>query len=526
MSGYNWMMRSSLMFVFVGLCLTGFWSCEKQNNCTPCSSVDATEQIVVAPDKAPHKEPKPNIPEQVAPEPSPELNSPQEKGPSPEKIGPEENPEPPKKPLPTPTRCGAPTKAFYKTPSSMGQRFVAKAGSVFRCEELGKRTAYNVSFDAIFKASGGTPTHGYRILRIAYVTQAPAGVFRPTTALVYVPINAQGQCEANASIATVCHGTMGSGPACGPSRFPGYGLDYMALPLAARGYLLVAPDYLGLGMPSDIGHPYLVSEPTVFATLDAVKAVRELAQSGALQGCVGNRMLLVGHSQGGHAALATAQKASQYLPKVQHVGTIAYAPAFGDARVWNAPFTAKLLTTAGTAYLMAFLIGAQRYYKGPALKEWLVPGAAARMEALLESMCFTEFSKFFYTTMPTLGDIFTSKFLSASVACNSGKGNCSSFQPWERYIRQSVVGDFATKVPTLLVQGSLDALVTAKSVQCIEERLRKKSSPVENCVVPTANHSTIVASTWFSLLPWIKSVMAGKTPPKVLCPSNRLPTCQ
>ncbi len=75
---------------------------------------------------------------------------------------------------------------------------------------------------------------------------------------------------------------------------------------AARGWVVVASDYLGYAKSSFPYHPYLHADSEASTTIDALKAGRALlARLGVAES---GRVFLAGYSQGGHAALA-AQRA-------------------------------------------------------------------------------------------------------------------------------------------------------------------------------------------------------------------------
>jgi dipeptidyl aminopeptidase/acylaminoacyl peptidase len=66
------------------------------------------------------------------------------------------------------------------------------------------------------------------------------------------------------------------------------------------GYAVVQTDYEGLGTPGD--HPYLIGVSEGRSVLDMVRAARKLDSS------LGKRVVIAGHSQGGHAALWAASR--------------------------------------------------------------------------------------------------------------------------------------------------------------------------------------------------------------------------
>lgn len=73
---------------------------------------------------------------------------------------------------------------------------------------------------------------------------------------------------------------------------------------ASIGAVAVAPDYLGLGDNPGL-HPYLHAESEATATIDAIRAARELLDT--LGKSDNGEVFFTGYSQGGHAAMAAAK---------------------------------------------------------------------------------------------------------------------------------------------------------------------------------------------------------------------------
>jgi ribonuclease BN (tRNA processing enzyme) len=119
------------------------------------------------------------------------------------------------------------------------------------------------------------------------------------------------------------HGTTGVGDVCAPSWMPRgqRDTDYLNAWLA-QGYAVVASDYQGLGTPG--GHPWMTVRPEGWSVLDSVRsaltAFPELA----------NSIVIVGQSQGSHAALSAAGLASAYAPALRIRGTVATGVAGGS----------------------------------------------------------------------------------------------------------------------------------------------------------------------------------------------------
>ncbi len=92
------------------------------------------------------------------------------------------------------------------------------------------------------------------------------------------------------------------------------------------GYVTVMPDYLGLGDHAGI-HPYVHAQSQATATIDAMRAAKELLDQ------LGNfehngQVFLTGYSQGGHAAMAT-HKYIQDNSLYSEFNVVASAPCSG-----------------------------------------------------------------------------------------------------------------------------------------------------------------------------------------------------
>ena len=141
--------------------------------------------------------------------------------------------------------------------------------------------------------------------------QATSLVFTPKTA---APANGW-------PIVVWAHGTTGVADKCAPSQQGLKESQMLLTKLLLAGYVVVAPDYEGLGAEGN--HPFLNLKSEAFSITDAVVATRDyLSRQGKK---AAPQWMTVGHSQGGHAALGAAQYASR--AQLDYKGTIAIAPA-------------------------------------------------------------------------------------------------------------------------------------------------------------------------------------------------------
>lgn len=191
--------------------------------------------------------------------------------------------------------------------------------------------------DAFYEPPAGAPTDPGRLLRlepstsgvppgarawrVLYATTRRDGVPAVASAVVLAPDPLP---EGPRPIVAWTHGTTGIAPGCAPSVLPPPFPFDQAVPavaeLLAEGWVLVGTDYVGLGTAGP--HPYLIGEGEGRSALDAVRAARQVP---GLQ--LGDRTVVWGHSQGGHAALWTGILAPDYAPDAGVVGVAALAPA-------------------------------------------------------------------------------------------------------------------------------------------------------------------------------------------------------
>ena len=114
------------------------------------------------------------------------------------------------------------------------------------------------------------------------------------------------------------HGTTGIADFCAPSRSGMQSLTGLEV-LVASGYVVTATDYEGLG--TDGTHPYIIGASEGRSVLDSIRAVQSLAEAHAA-----GEAVVVGLSQGGHAALWAGQLAPTYAPELDLRGALAGSP--------------------------------------------------------------------------------------------------------------------------------------------------------------------------------------------------------
>ena len=195
---------------------------------------------------------------------------------------------------------------------------------------------------------GRAPANG-EVTRILYTTQDANGDPAVASAMVITPTDAE---PGPRPVVLWEHGTTGVARGCAPSLADGTATKW-AIPgleqALAEGWVVVATDYSGQGAEGKF--PYLIGLGEARSSLDAVLAAAEIDTDLVLSPTTA----VWGHSQGGHAALWTAQVAPEYAPGLDVRGTAAIAPA-GDpmalAEVLTAPGNENALLTIMMSWVL------------------------------------------------------------------------------------------------------------------------------------------------------------------------------
>ncbi|MFL6125783.1 lipase family protein [Actinophytocola sp.] len=192
------------------------------------------------------------------------------------------------------------------------------------------------------------PAHAADGTRVVYRGVGYDGAWRAVSGSVFVPFGSAP--PSGWPVVSYAHGTTGLADHCAPSRagLTRHERDHVGRWLAA-GYAVAATDYEGLATPGP--HPYFHGEAVADDVIDIVRAARHLHDR------VGRTWLVVGFSQGAHAALFTALMATRYAPELDFRGTVALAPPV------NLPTLVRFLTAAGgrpVSLLLPFLLAGVR----------------------------------------------------------------------------------------------------------------------------------------------------------------------
>ncbi|WP_296246918.1 alpha/beta fold hydrolase [uncultured Stenotrophomonas sp.] len=329
-------------------------------------------------------------------------------------------------------------------------------------------------------ATDGAPA-GAMAWRIRYETTDVDGDPTQSTGVLVAPDGpspVQGR-----DIVAWAHGTVGIDSACTPIR----SLDQIPglADMLARGWVVVASDYPGLGTRGP--HAYLAGDAAAAAVLDSVRAATALPAAGA------SRSFAVwGHSQGGHAALFSAQRARSYAPDLQLQGVVAVSPPTDlAANMQHADTTVRGLLTAFTARSWSRVYGADLSTIANATTRGVIERATSGCE----------------------GDPFSAAALVRLLRLRARLGSLDlgGRAPWDGLMaRNSITALAAGSAPLLLVQSDADGLVATPVTWRFFEQSCKRGAAVNYLRLPDTGHATTAIASADRAIAWIAERFSGQ----------------
>lgn len=326
--------------------------------------------------------------------------------------------------------------------------------------------------------------------RVIYHTQDLAGADIPASAVLIVPeLPAP---EGGRTVVSWGHPTTGAVTKCGPSLAfdPFLGIEGMDV-LLELGYAVVATDYPGMSLAGPSS--YLIGVTEGNSMLDAARAARNLPEADA-----GSKLVLWGHSQGGHAALFAAQRAADYAPDLDLLAVAVAAPA--------ADLTALLSDDIGDHSGVAIASYAFQAYE-PAYADRF---SEADMQAILtptgqqvapqinELCLLTQNKEVQALAGPVVDDFVT--------------GDPSDVEPWKTMIAENSAGGAPISVPIFVGQGLADELVVPSSTEGYVQALCAAGEAVSFHEFEGITHLLAAYASLVPMIEWLGRVEQGERP--------------
>jgi hypothetical protein len=318
--------------------------------------------------------------------------------------------------------------------------------------------------------------------RVLYRSESLTGEPIAVSGVVYVPPGTPP--EGGWPVLSLAHGTVGIADGCAPSRAPGAVSTEMA-----EGFVVVATDYEGLGTAGR--HPYLSGESEARGAIDIVRAARSMgAEVNA-----SNRYVVLGFSQGGHAAIFANQIADTWAPELDLVAVAAGSPV-AELSPWFDHLVASSLGWVA-AMVIAGLEAAD-----PAADPSLVltPNGVEKL-AVVDEGCTTEVAAAFAGSE---GDI----------VANDPTG----VAPFGALLDANTPGLAPGSAPLFLASGDADPLIPPALTEVLYGRLCGMGQVVQRETYPGVNHEGIIGASIIDAVAWLRDRLAG-TPAGSSCPT-------
>lgn len=327
---------------------------------------------------------------------------------------------------------------------------------------------------------------GTALSRIMYRSETIKGAPVPVSAYILWPYSPKTHSDGLYPVVAWAHGTSTlSSKGGAPSHYKNLWNHFMApYELALNGYVVVATDYAGLGVPNDaqgnpIPHTYLAAPAHASDVVFAVQAARE-----AFPKLLSKDFVVVGHSQGGGAAWGVAER--QATRTVE--GLIGCVPISPTTCILNEtePFR--------TIIFAAMCPGMKVVLPDVDLATILTPEGLRRTDIVYS----------------------TGAGLAAALAIIAG---ADLMQPnWmdNKYVQEYqglvATGGKAIGCPMLIVQGEDDPRISAEVVKAAAKKTKAVNplTPIEVLILPGITHNGTLAAGQRPWMDWIADRFAKR----------------
>lgn len=337
---------------------------------------------------------------------------------------------------------------------------------------------------SILKSESIPAPEGAEAWRVMYVSRTWDERIVPVTGIIVAP---KGPFSTPRPILSWEHGTTGGARVAAPSLADNpaqnlvqrskttpidYGVPYLT-DFLARGYIVVATDYYGLGGPGI--HQYVVGSTSARNGLDIARAAKEMKDLNA-----GSDLLVMGWSQGGHAAIFTGEEQSAYAPEFALRGVVAISPGTTDfPHPVNIPHLYVLVRSYSSAYYVP------------------LTGFTETGRKLIEKAGEVSITGVFAESMKLEQPFFEGDFNPAMKAA----------------LVLNRPGVHKSDAPILIVHGTIDNVVDPEATKELLPRACKSGDTIKVSWYSDKDHRTVIAEAQPEIFTWFEDRLAGKAAP-------------
>jgi pimeloyl-ACP methyl ester carboxylesterase len=429
--------------------------------------------------------------------------------------------------------CTDAADAVYGDPGPLTADDNAR-GNIVKCTADPALTKDDMQAKLSALGYAGKPlTSSAHVFRVSYRTERGDAAKTPVaaSAIVYTPDTPRAD---KAPIIVASHGSRGQAPKCAASKLDPSLEDIngdfwrMAYALVGHGYPVILPDLAGYANPGAPGNPesaYAQAADVARSTLDGARAMKKLFPS------LDDKLVLVGHSQGGHTALSALALAGDYGTPAPIIGVAVYAPLWLSQRTWGAllyPIGSVQVPLASSA---AGNVSVWYHYTQAELLDG--PGEGKKLFKADKQEAIESFAKnecWGSTALTTLGaklapELYDSAFVTSigtaaatGTACQTGDATCAKRIARYSADRPHITGD-AAQVPIFIAYGMKDDTLVPNRMRCAIDRLKEDKTKLTVCVDADPGHQTIVSTRGDYVADWIGNLALGEPAPPA-CATN------
>jgi len=313
---------------------------------------------------------------------------------------------------------------------------------------------------------------------VMYHSLDARGRSSPVTGWIVVPEDV----DESTPIVSWGHGTVGIADHCAPTQDVPLQHQAMVKQYIDDGYIVVATDYIGLGV--DGRHPYRNGESMAYPMIDGAIAAQRFTGS---RGPV----VFSGYSIGGRGSIFANSLAPVYAPELDVLGVVGVRPAiegeygmiFTDAR-----------DGVYRGWLVLGLLGEYAATEGALfdIEDWLTPYGIEFGGEMADSACSGEVLSIFAEA--DSDDLFV-----------RAAEDAITYDPW-------IMTDDLGPAPTLLMLGLDDILIYEDRVLAFMEAVCAQDYPVKR-INFDAGHEVNSEYEYPFIKDWLERRLAGEDPP-------------
>lgn len=271
--------------------------------------------------------------------------------------------------------------------------------------------------------------------------------------------------------------------------------------LAATGFIVVIPDYIGFGESANSPHPYLDAKSMTQSVLDMIRATKELSADASIVAKPTSDLFLFGYSQGGWVTLQTQKSIEKdYSTEFNLVASSCGA----------GPYSIEYMTdyvlskdTYPMPYFLAYVLNSYINIGAVTntLADFFQPTYAAKIPGLFDGLHTGGAINASLTTQ--IPSLLTTDFRTAYTTNTKYTG-------FKSVIKSNSIEPWSLATPTKLYHGTADEYIPmGVSQKMYADFLAKDSNndkKLELVPIPLADHSTAVSVVAFKTLSWFLQI--------------------